>query len=148
MGIVMDVLEQASRMLIYAHPEIRERDALTEVATTMMFYRFLTLCELRGNPAGNLSDSMCEDFETWKKDYLKERENETALPGAISIPGMRNAEPHVEGLWERVEPAVMVVDYISEMTDKFVVRSVFSKDSLQPVLIEHFDREFHDDGRS
>jgi|GEM_PF-2247811 len=145
MAIALDVLERATRNLIYLSSEIRERDALAEVATTIMFTRFLTL---EARHCSDSTDSKEEkfirkirgDYESWKADYNKEILKETVEDGAVSLPGMKNAVLSANGLWETVSQSVAIVDYISEMTDRFVIHDVFDGDSLQHVLLENFTR--------
>lgn len=83
---------------------------------------------------------MHKDYKSWKQDYCSEIQKETFVDDAISLPGMEFATKSVGGLWETVSPVVAIVDYISEMTDRFVIHDVFYDDSLQGVLLENFDR--------
>ena len=143
MAIALDVLERATRNLIYLSAEISERDALAEAATTIMFTRFLALetrhrSDRTDSKERSFIRRMCRDYESWRRDYNSEIPKETMENGAVSLPGMEYAASPVDGLWETVSQAVAVVDYISEMTDRFVIHDVFYGDSLQQVLLENF----------
>jgi len=147
MAVALDLLERASRSIIYTNHEIRLRDTIAEAAMTLMFQTFLTLEYEKVKPSAKhptdvLAEKMRADFEHWRQDYIKEVIRETPEQFAISEPMMRDAVSGDHDLWELVNPAVRVVDYISEMTDRFVVHDVFKGHVLQAVLHDQFDRGF------
>ena len=102
---------------------------------TLMFEAFLTLeFEKLGKPSDKrpideLADKMRKDYDQWRIEYVNEVGNEKPENGAISEPLLRQAVTKFPDLWESVSPAVFVVDYISEMTDRFVVHDV-SRDMI------------------
>lgn len=144
-AVALDILEKATRRLIFTHPTIRERDALAEAATTIMFSRLLSLeaksaFPSRNSNSENFTKRINDDYEKWKSDYELEVKKETEEVGVISFPAMQRSAEKIRDLWELVHPAVLIVDYVSEMTDRFVIHDVFADDSLQEALLENFER--------
>ncbi len=140
--IALDVLEKATRSLIYANPVIQRRDALASAFMEIMFYNFLTLepgcnLSLRGEKVP-FAERMREDYESWKEDYDSEVAKETADGDIISYKSMERAASQVTDLWLAMIPVLAVADYISEMTDQFVIHEIFHGNSV--ALMESFDR--------
>jgi dGTP triphosphohydrolase len=143
-AIALDLLERASRTILYNDPEIRRRDGVAESATVTMFNEFLNLARRQEAPitmtgTDIFSKSIHDDFYHWLEDYRNEITKETEEDGCISAPAMRQAASPVMDLWRKVQPAVAVVDYISEMTDRFVIHEVFAGHDLQKTLLSTFD---------
>jgi dGTP triphosphohydrolase len=147
MAIALDILERAIRNFIYTNPDIRLRDAIAESATTFMFHAFLTLeFNIIDRNSKHLTDSLAKnmkkDYENWRCDYITENLKEMKDENAYSFPRMKKAGDKITDFWKTVSPAIFVIDYISEMTDRFVVHKVFSGHPLQEVLHAQFDRGF------
>jgi dGTP triphosphohydrolase len=144
-AIALDVLDWSVREMISNHPQIKDRNLAAQNAIEVMFVRLLRMHKNPDQEAGDKDEAsfrerMREHFQKWLARYRVEVRYETDLRWAISHPGMRAAVVKAKGPWEEVEPVVAVVDYISEMTDRFVIEEVFRDDTLQPVLRLNFGR--------
>ncbi|MGD1018234.1 MAG: HD domain-containing protein [Verrucomicrobiia bacterium] len=152
-AVALNVLERATRRMVYTEPMIRVKDSLAEAAVSVMFHRLLTYAFLASSGEGWVDDARKEtesesdkhllaDYVKWKKDYYSEVKNEDekrVIEGAFSWAGMKHAVSFRDDLWPRIQPAVETVDYISEMTDRFVIYTVFQGHPLQVALVKNFD---------
>jgi dGTP triphosphohydrolase len=150
MAVALDILEKATRNIVYTDHEIRLRDTVAESAVTTMFQSFLSLeFEFQNriiNPVDDkLANKMRQDFKQWRRDYENEVRKETKLDGVYSEPSMHEKAEIIPELWENINPYITVVDYISEMTDQYVVHFVFSDHPFQSTLNYYFDRGLPDE---
>ena len=150
-AVALDVVEGVVRQQVCTHHEIRLRDSFAETATSILFNRILSLTiksdgveRLRSKegPWGDRTPTLYDNYMNWVDEYNKEAVNETILEGAFSFPCMKQHAQNFKGggLWDTLCNVVQVIDYISELTDRFVIYDLFRGDPLQPVLIHYFDR--------
>ncbi len=67
------------------------------------------------------------------------------MADVLSYPRMKKViEARWADQWKQIENAVVVVDYISQLTDRYVVEDVFAEQPLQEVLKHAFGVDYAD----